>query len=416
MLIELKLCLESAALAALSARDLAQLAEGVELPQAGDSVRVAVELADGQTDPAHYLTSGAHSDRRALVIVSPKLAEPTTDGCKASALAQHILETSWQRQIVVGLIGVTELSGDRAIGLDAVIAPEQIKHDLRAEFHRLVHRLWFKLAPPQVNRLARRKQPRLEALRVQDKASFRECLALRHRVYSALGYLEVDVAESQIRLDLDCYDTRAKHFVVMDRTADRVAATARLPLAAMEDAHIVMFRQKNDRQDHFAVISGDIEADSAPLVRLHSQCVTGDILGSLKCDCGPQLSTAIKQLNDAPSGILLYLAQEGRDIGLLNKIRAYALQDKGLDTVDANHHLGFETDERFFGPAASMLRALNISKIKLLTNNPDKVAQLEAHNITITKRISLWTPENPHNHCYIDTKKTRTGHLKDDLS
>ncbi len=228
MLIELKLCLESAALKRLSAHDLARLAEGIELPQADDAVRVAVEFAHGQTDPANYLTKGVQKDRRALVIVSPKLVEPTTDGCKASGLAQHILETSWRQQVVVGLVGVTELSDDRAIGLDAVIAPGEIKRDLRTVFQRLVHRLWFKLAPPQGNRRTRREQIPLEAQRVCDKASFRECLALRHRVYSSLGYLEADVAESAIKLDLDGYDTRAKHFVVFDRTANRVAATARL--------------------------------------------------------------------------------------------------------------------------------------------------------------------------------------------
>ena len=146
-------------------------------------------------------------------------------------------------------------------------------------------------------------------------------------------------------------------------------------------------------------------------MRLHSQCVTGDILGSLKCDCGPQLQAALKQMKDAGGGILLYLAQEGRDIGLLNKIRAYALQDAGLDTVDANHRLGFEADERVFSPAAAMLKALGVTTIKLMTNNPDKLGQLGKYGITINQRISLSLPANPHNHDYLETKKMRTGHL-----
>lgn len=190
-----------------------------------------------------------------------------------------------------------------------------------------------------------------------------------------------------------------------------ITTSARLPLAATDDAKIVMFRQKNDRQEHFAVILGDEDYSEPPLVRLHSQCVTGDVLGSLKCDCGPQLQTALAMMREAGSGVLLYLAQEGRDIGLLNKIRAYSLQDKGLDTVEANHSLGFETDERLFGPAAAMLKALGLTKLKLLTNNPDKIARLEAHGIEVCARIGLDLPANPHNADYLRTKAERTGHL-----
>ena len=190
-----------------------------------------------------------------------------------------------------------------------------------------------------------------------------------------------------------------------------ITTSARLPLTVTDEAKIVMFRQKNDRQEHFAVIVGSETFEDPPLVRLHSQCVTGDVLGSLKCDCGPQLHQALAMMRDAGGGVLLYLAQEGRDIGLLNKIRAYALQDKGLDTVDANHSLGFETDERMFGPAAAMLKALGLNKIKLLTNNPDKIARLEAHNIKVQMRISLELHANPHNADYLRTKAERTGHM-----
>ena len=190
-----------------------------------------------------------------------------------------------------------------------------------------------------------------------------------------------------------------------------ITTSALLPLTVTEKAKIVMFKQKNVRQEHFAVIVGSENFQDPPLVRLHSQCVTGDVLGSLKCDCGPQLHQALAMMRDAGGGVLLYLAQEGRDIGLLNKIRAYALQDKGLDTVDANHSLGFETDERMFGPAAAMLKALGLNKIKLLTNNPDKIARLEAHNIKVQMRISLALHANPHNADYLRTKAERTGHM-----
>ena len=192
-----------------------------------------------------------------------------------------------------------------------------------------------------------------------------------------------------------------------------VAAKAKLPLSMAPETDIVMFRQPTGREEHFAVIVAGGNINETPLVRLHSQCVTGDILSSLKCDCGPQLHHALAQMNEEGGGILLYLAQEGRDIGLINKIRAYALQDKGFDTVDANHKLGFETDERFFGPAAAMLNALGVTRIRLMTNNPEKIAQLSSHGIEIVERVALSLPSNPHNEGYLETKQSRTGHILD---
>ncbi len=208
--------------------------------------------------------------------------------------------------------------------------------------------------------------------------------------------------------DIDQYSHEAASFV-------NIAARARVPLAVSEDAEIVMFRAEIGGEEHFAVLIGDGANSDTPLVRLHSQCITGDILGSLKCDCGDQLQAAMQLMADSGGGILVYLAQEGRDIGLLNKMRAYALQDNGLDTVDANHALGFDTDERLFLPAARILQALDVSKIQLITNNPDKISQLEQHGITVTARVPLVLATNPHNHNYLKTKKTRTGHLIDKI-
>ena len=188
---------------------------------------------------------------------------------------------------------------------------------------------------------------------------------------------------------------------------------AKLPLAVAPDAHIVMFRSEGGDENHFAIIVGDGDAQSTPLVRLHSQCVTGDVLGSLKCDCGPQLQKALLHMAQNGGGILLYLAQEGRDIGLMNKIRAYGLQDDGHDTVDANHRLGFATDERVFIPAAAMLGQLGISAVQLMTNNPDKVAQLSKFGIDVPKRVPLILEANPHNAAYLATKRDKTGHLLD---
>ena len=186
-----------------------------------------------------------------------------------------------------------------------------------------------------------------------------------------------------------------------------------LPLSVAPDARMIMFRAPGQREDHFAVVIGNGLTADAPLVRVHSQCLTGDVLGSLKCDCGPQLHTALETMQAAGAGILIYLAQEGRDIGLLNKMRSYALQDAGFDTVDANHRLGFETDQRVFTPAAQMLKALGQTRIKLMTNNPDKMDQLSAHGIDMVERVPVVLPTNPHNHDYMNTKKTRTGHILD---
>ena len=196
----------------------------------------------------------------------------------------------------------------------------------------------------------------------------------------------------------------------------REAARARLPLSEAEKAEIAIFRPEDGGTEHFALIihpdSGkDIE--KPPMVRIHSQCITGDILGSLKCDCGNQLREAIRQMAHGTGGVLVYLAQEGRDIGLVNKLKAYALQDTGFDTVDANHALGFETDHRYFLPAAVMLHQLGYDTIRLMTNNPEKISQIEQAGIAVKDRIPLVMESNPHNSNYLETKKTRTGHLMD---
>ncbi len=188
-----------------------------------------------------------------------------------------------------------------------------------------------------------------------------------------------------------------------------IATRARLPVSAAENAEIVAFRSPEEPREHVALIVGQRDA-SAPVVRLHSECLTGDVLGSLKCDCGPQLHEALHRMADAPWGILLYLRQEGRGIGLINKLRAYALQDQGFDTVDANTRLGFAIDARDFSVAARMLDLLNVPQVRLLTNNPQKVAGLEAAGISVVERLPIILATNPHNERYLATKRDRTGH------
>ncbi len=189
----------------------------------------------------------------------------------------------------------------------------------------------------------------------------------------------------------------------------RIASRARLPTRFAEKAEIVAFRSDEDGAEHVALLIGT-PSGQAPLVRLHSECLTGDVLGSLKCDCGPQLDSALEAIAGSGWGILLYLRQEGRGIGLINKLRAYALQDQGFDTVDSNLRLGFADDERHYTLAARMLEALAQDEVRLLTNNPRKVEGLEAAGIRVAERVPLKAGGNAHNRNYLETKRTRSGH------
>lgn len=190
----------------------------------------------------------------------------------------------------------------------------------------------------------------------------------------------------------------------------RQVAAARVPLEDAENTRIIAFRPEDGGIEHLAILVGDPDYTKSVLIRLHSECYTGDLLGSLKCDCGDQLRGAIRQISEEGAGIVLYLAQEGRGIGLISKLKAYSLQDQGFDTVDANERLGFDADERMFLPAAMMLKRLGYKTVRLMTNNPDKVAGLEALGISVTERVPHAFPSNGHNEYYLLTKKKRSGH------
>jgi GTP cyclohydrolase II len=205
-------------------------------------------------------------------------------------------------------------------------------------------------------------------------------------------------------------DQVARHAHPIDEDLVRVSQ-ARVPLREGEASRLVLFRDRRDASEHVAVIVGNPDPGSVVPVRAHSSCFTGDLLGSLRCDCGEQLQTAVKRLHEAGGGVLLYLAQEGRGIGLANKLRAYQLQDEGLDTVDADRHLGFSADERSYAIAAAMLKSLGYTRIRLLTNSPHKVRELRARGIDVQEIESLLAPPNVHNERYIRTKRDRAGHL-----
>lgn len=187
-------------------------------------------------------------------------------------------------------------------------------------------------------------------------------------------------------------------------------------LAGAEQSRIALFRDEHGLGEHVAVIIGDPDVASVVPVRLHSACLTGDLLGSLRCDCGEQLRTAVRRIAELGGGVLLYLDQEGRGIGLANKLRAYAIQDKGLDTVDADRHLGFQADERNYDVAAALLEELGITHIRLLTNNPQKISALRMHGIDVVGRLPLIASTNSHNERYLRAKRERAGHLAEESS
>jgi GTP cyclohydrolase II len=188
-------------------------------------------------------------------------------------------------------------------------------------------------------------------------------------------------------------------------------AAARVPLEVAEAGRVRVFRPLDGAEEHYAIEIGAPDRAAPVLCRLHSACFTGDVLGSLKCDCGPQLHAALDQIAAEGAGVLLYLNQEGRGIGLANKMRAYALQDQGFDTVEANHRLGFEDDERDFRIGATLLRALGFARVRLMTNNPRKVAMLAGCGLEVVERVPLRVGRTRFNAGYLDTKAAKSGHL-----
>jgi len=196
------------------------------------------------------------------------------------------------------------------------------------------------------------------------------------------------------------------------RTCVRIVAVAALP-SRFGDFRIVAFWNNRDQKDHVAIVHGDVVGAEDLPVRLHSECLTGDVIGSLRCDCRDQLEAALVAIGQQPAGMVLYMRQEGRGIGLANKIRAYALQDQGLDTVEANLALGFRDDERDYSVAAHMVHSLGVRSIRLMTNNPNKVQQLEQFGVEVSGRLPHLLPPNEHNRFYLETKARRSGHFID---
>jgi len=204
--------------------------------------------------------------------------------------------------------------------------------------------------------------------------------------------------------DLIEYRMRIESFV-------RRAAETVIPTPHAGDFKMVVYENDVDNLLHIAMVKGEIDPDEPVLVRVHSECLTGDIFGSLRCDCGEQLARAMQMMDQEGTGVFLYIRQEGRGIGLVNKIKAYALQEQGLDTVEANRELGFKPDLRNYGIGAQILVDLGVRKMRLLTNNPKKMVGLEGYKLTIEEQVPIEIPPNEHNRCYLECKKLKMGHM-----
>ena len=235
-------------------------------------------------------------------------------------------------------------------------------------------------------------------------------LAKAGRLVPALIGFTTDGSEAAGVLSVPVGDV-THHAPRFGHHALQLLSRARVPLADAIESEIAVFRDEHSLAEHVAVVIGKPDPANAVPVRLHSACLTGDLLGSLRCDCGEQLRTAVARIAALGGGVLLYLDQEGRGIGLPNKLRAYVLQDGGLDTVDADQHLGFLADERTYDVAAALLHALGLSRVRLLTNNPQKIKSLRDHGIEVVGRVPLVTTRNSHNERYLRAKHERAGHL-----
>jgi len=214
---------------------------------------------------------------------------------------------------------------------------------------------------------------------------------------------------SRHKLKIISVNELIRHRLRREKLVERVAeATLPLPMGSFR---VIAYRSVIDPDEHVALVMGDISTPEPVLVRVHSQCVTGDVFGSLRCDCGAQLEESLKRIAEEGRGIVVYMRQEGRGIGLHNKLRAYALQDNGMDTVEANQALGFPADRRDYGIGMQILVDLGVREMRLLTNNPGKRAGLEGYGLKVVERVSIITEPNPHNVRYLETKRTKLGHL-----
>lgn len=270
------------------------------------------------------------------------------------------------------------------------------------------------MADPSQDLLSPMKGP-FQAIRGGTADIHRASIALAKRAHLLPSAVMLVLGRDQVEKLAQRYNLNrieAADLLGMEEvTVLKEVSAARVPLEVSDQGRVRVFRPRNGGEEHYAIEIGNPSRTEPVLSRLHSACFTGDLIGSLKCDCGPQLQAALAQIGSEGAGVLLYMNQEGRGIGLANKMRAYALQDQGFDTVEANHRLGFEDDERDFRLGAEILKAMGFDAVRLMTNNPNKVAMMEASGVKVAERVPLKVGENPHNHEYLATKAKKSGHL-----
>lgn len=360
---------------------------------------LAVDRAIAELRRGHMVVVAAAHGRAALALAAEAATEPSLDALARHAQSRPVLVLTGRRAKVLGLGG----DNQRVVTLAAGAFDAALVRDLADPLSRTDARPFnFAIGEPPafgcetaavaLAKLARLLPAALVAPLASADSGDLAAWAARH------GLLMVDAG------DVFQYDT------ISARTLAKVSE-ARVPLPGAENTRVIAFRPRDGGLEHLALVIGDPDPAAPVLVRIHSECFTGDLLGSLRCDCGDQLRGAIGEIANAGGGALLYLAQEGRGIGLVNKLRAYELQDRGFDTIDANEQLGFDADERVYLPAARMLGLLGFGRIRLMTNNPDKVRALKACGVAVEGRVPHAFPANKHNERYLRAKASKGGHL-----
>jgi len=370
----------------------------VTMPRAGDHLAVDRGVAELRRGGMVAVRGGTERDRLALAVAAELITDETVGRLRLLAGSDPVLAITRNRAAALGSGGsapVVSLTLPAGIAADRVAA----------------------LADPTTGPVETRGLITLPEMETGPAAAAVRLAKLARLLPAALVASVPDVPADRMEawarehalllVDADAIDTHRR------AAATRLvrAASARVPLADAEDCELIAFRPLDGGLEHVAIRIGNPDPDQPVLIRLHSACLTGDLLGSLRCDCGDQLRGAIRAIAEAGGGVLLYLAQEGRDIGLINKLKAYSLQDLGADTIDANTMLGYDDDERVYFPAAEMLDQLGIRRVRMMTNNPEKIGQLAACGVEVVERVRHVFPSNRHNERYLEAKAKRSGHL-----
>jgi GTP cyclohydrolase II len=364
----------------------------------GDAALVAVDRALGELRRGRVIAVGEGAQGAWRLVAPLETAE--------SVLIAHLLAAPYGAQLALTAERATALGVSSVVGADAVMLG--LPQDIDAT---RLHELGQHWEVEGWRDILRTTLPQGKPADALTLAAVSLCKLAQLLPALLVSSLRRDAIPSQVLAVTVAQIARHDAPLAVDLLR---VSEAQVPLRNDHNSRFVVFRDRRDATEHVAVIVGSPDATSIVTTRVHSSCFTGDLMGSLRCDCGEQLQNAVKRLHDVGGGVLLYLAQEGRGIGLANKLRAYQLQDDGLDTVDANRHLGFSDDERDYAIAAAMLRQLGYTRIRLLTNSPHKLRELREQGIDVVDIETLPGTPNEHNARYIQTKHDRAGHFAPD--